>query len=94
MIAKPIKAIDALQDAQKIAFAPFVFQTTVALRNLGVFSYIFENRDTAKTDLSQISDALSISTYGLGVLLEIAESADLVACDEKNVTNLLKQAIF
>lgn len=94
MIAKPIKAIDALQDAQKIAFAPFVFQTTVALRNLGVFSYIFENRDTAKTHLYQISDVLNISRYGLGVLLEIAESADLVTCDERNCYTLTKTGYF
>ncbi len=44
MSKKPIKAIDALEAAQKIAFAPFVFQTTVSLRKLGVLDYIFETR--------------------------------------------------
>lgn len=41
---KSIRAIDALQEAQKIAFAPFIFQTTVSLKKLGVFDLIFNHR--------------------------------------------------
>ena len=36
-----IKAIDALEEAQRIAFAPFVFQAVVALTKIGNFrSYL------------------------------------------------------
>ena len=36
-----LRAIDAIQEAQKIAFAPFVFQATISLRKLGIFDLIF-----------------------------------------------------
>ena len=56
MSKKKKKAIEALEEAQKIAFAPFVFQTVISLRKLGVLDYLFENgSDTGATieDLSQ-----------------------------------------
>ncbi|WP_178987437.1 methyltransferase [Winogradskyella schleiferi] len=73
-----LRAIDAIQEAQKIAFAPFVFQATVSLRKLGVFSLIFDRRKKGGITLEELSRELSVSTYGLGVLLEIAESSDIV----------------
>ena len=81
MSKKKIKAIEALEEAQKIAFAPFVFQTTMSLRKLGVLDYLFEKGRDAGVTLEGLSQALSISEYGLSVLLEIAESSDIV---EKN----------
>jgi hypothetical protein len=94
MIKKSIRAIDALQEAQKIAFAPFVFQTAVSLRNMGVFQFIFKHQDTNEVSLDSISEALSISTYGLGVLLEMAESSDLVHKDENGSFSLTKTGYF
>ncbi len=81
MSKKKIKAIEALEEAQKIAFAPFVFQTTMTLRKLGVLNYLFEKGKDGGVTIESISQALSISEYGLSVLLEIAESSDIV---EKN----------
>lgn len=77
-----LKAIDAIQEAHKIAFAPFVFQATVSLRKLGVFSLIFDERRKGGITIPEISKELSISTYGVGVLLEIAESSNIVSKDE------------
>jgi len=94
MSKKNIKAIDALQEAQKIAFAPFVFQTTVSLKKLGVFDYIFSNNAKGGVALSEISEALSITEYGLSVLLEIAESADIVSLDEDEKYELTKIGYF
>ncbi|WP_338732103.1 class I SAM-dependent methyltransferase [Mangrovimonas cancribranchiae] len=73
-----IKAIDAIQEAHKIAFAPFVFQAVVSLRKLGVFDKIFEKRKQKGLPLETLAKELSISEYGLGVLLEIAESSEIV----------------
>lgn len=87
-----MKAIDALEEAQKIAFAPFVFQTTVSLRKLGVLDYIFESRRAVS--ITEISNAISISEYGLGVLLEIAESSEIVAKDENDKYELTKIGYF
>jgi len=51
---------------------------TVSLRKLGVFSIIFDRRKKGGITIDEISKELSISTYGIGVLLEIAESSNIV----------------
>jgi len=94
MSKKPMKAFDALQEAQKIAFAPFVFQTTVSLRNLGIFDFIFENNAKGGVTLTEISNGTSISQYGLSVLLEIAESANIISKDEAGKYELTKIGYF
>jgi hypothetical protein len=40
-----MKAINALHEAQKIAFSPFVFQTAYCMLNLGIIDKIFEAKD-------------------------------------------------
>ena len=82
MSTPSIKAIDAIQEAQKIAFAPFVFQAMVSLRKLGVFELIFENRKKGGITIKAMADNLEISEYGIGVLLEIAQSSDIVTTNE------------
>ncbi len=94
MSKKYIKAIDALQEAQKIAFAPFVFQTTVTLKNLGIFDFIFGNVAKGGVTLEEISKALSINEYGLSVLLEMAESSNIVSLDEQGKYELTKIGYF
>jgi len=94
MPQKKIRAIDALQEAQKIAFAPFVFQATVSLRKLGIFDYIFKNDSDGGVTIEDISKELSVSEYGLGVLLEIAESSDIVYKNDNNQYELTKIGYF
>ncbi len=94
MSKKKIRAIEALEEAQKIAFAPFVFQATVSLRKLGVLDYLFENGADGGTKLETLSQALSISEYGLSVLLEIAESSDIVEKNADGGYELTKTGYF
>lgn len=94
MTKKTIRAIDALQEAQKIAFAPFIFQTTVSLRKLGVFNLIFEERLNGGITIEEIAKALSISEYGLSVLLEIAESYHILTKDVNGKFELTKTGYF
>ena len=94
MINKDIKAIDAMEEAQKIAFAPFLFQATVSLRKLGILDLIFERRAIGGINLEDISNELSISAYGISVLLEIAESADIVVKNSKAKFELTKIGYF
>ncbi|WP_456439645.1 methyltransferase [Psychroserpens sp.] len=89
-----LRAIDAIQEAQKIACAPFVFQATVSLRKLGVFSLIFDRRKKGGISIDEISKELSISTYGLGVLLEIAESSNIVSKDDSGKFELTTTGYF
>ncbi|WMI69474.1 class I SAM-dependent methyltransferase [Mangrovimonas sp. YM274] len=81
MANNSIRAIDALEEAHKIAFAPFVFQAVVSLRKLGVFDKIFQYRKKGGISIEGIAEELSLSAYGVGVLLEIAESSDIVTKD-------------
>ncbi|WP_303316739.1 methyltransferase [Flavivirga abyssicola] len=89
-----LRAIDAIQEAQKIAFAPFVFQATVSLRKLGVLSLIFDRRKKGGIAIDAISKELSVSTYGISVLLEIAESSDIVSKDDTGHYQLTTTGYF
>lgn len=94
MSKKPMKAFDALQEAHKIAFAPFIFQATVSLRNLGVLDFIFNNNVKGGVTIEEISKGTSVSEYGLGVLLELAESSDIVFKDQAGKYELTKIGYF
>ncbi len=94
MPKKPIRAVHALEEAQRIAFAPFVFQATITLKRMGVLNYIFENCNNGGVDLDTIAEALSISDYGLGVLMEIAESSNIVCKNEGDKYELTKTGYF
>ncbi len=89
-----IRAIDAIEEAQKIAFAPFVFQATIALRKLGIFDLIFSKRKSGGINIFEIAENLNISTYGIGVLLEIAESSNIVSKTNDNYYKLTKVGYF
>lgn len=89
-----LRAIDAIQEAEKIAFAPFVFQATVSLRKLGVLNLIFDKRRKGGITIDEISKELSVSSYGLGVLLEIAESSDIVIKDDSGRFELTTTGYF
>lgn len=89
-----MKAFDALQEAQKIAFAPFVFQATVSLRNLGILDFIFDHSAEGGVTIAEISKKLNISDYGLSVLLEIAESSNIVEKHESGKYELTKIGYF
>ncbi len=94
MSIKSLKAIDALEAAQRIAFAPFVFQTTVALRKLGVLDIIFSRRKKGGISTDEIAEELSISKYGIGVLLEIAGSSDIVFKNDEGNYEITKVGYF
>lgn len=94
MSKKTIKAIEALEEAQKIAFAPFVFQANVTLRNLGIFDYIFSKRKKGGVLIEEIASHLNLSKYGVSVLLEIAETYDIVCKNENEKFELTKIGYF
>jgi hypothetical protein len=67
--------IQANLDAQKIAFAPIMFQAAKSLRNLGILEYLF-NKD--KASIETIAADLNLSVYGVKVLLEAGLSLEMV----------------
>lgn len=67
--------IQANLDAQKIAFAPIMFQAAKSLRNLGILEYLFRNN---KATVTTIASELNLSVYGVKVLLEAGLSLEMV----------------
>lgn len=62
-------ALQAIEDAQKIAFAPIVFQAALALRDFGILQTL-ANQSTIGLTAQEIHRQVSLSPYGLRVLLE------------------------
>jgi hypothetical protein len=67
--------VQANLDAQKIAFAPIMFQAAKSLRNLGILEYLFRNN---KASIKTIASELNLSVYGVKVLLEAGLSLEMV----------------
>jgi ubiquinone/menaquinone biosynthesis C-methylase UbiE len=65
---RSISAFEALERAQWIAFAPFVFQATCVLRDRGILSAIEQSRDGLA--LEQIAELVDLPIYGTRVLVE------------------------
>jgi hypothetical protein len=74
-------ALEAKFDAQKIAFAPIMFQAALALRDLGILEVI-HNRRREGIGLEEVAAELGLSVYGVKVLLEAGLSMELVYAEE------------
>ncbi len=60
---------EALMEAQKIAFAPIVFQCAHLLRKWGILELLHKNRRVGLS-VDELSQELNISTYGAHVVCE------------------------
>lgn len=87
-------AADALGKAHWIAFAPFVFQATASLRKLGILDYIFDKRNIGGPTIAEIAEELSLSHYGVEVLLEVAETSNIVQKNSDQQYELTKIGYF
>ncbi len=90
-----IRAVDAKFNAQKIAFAPLSFEAARTLRDTGILEYISSKGDEGAT-ISEISSRLSITVYGVSVLLEMGLGMDLVKLlpDQQEPTFILAKTGF
>lgn len=70
-------AIQAKFDAQKIAFAPIMFQASKALRDLGILEYLMKRRRKG-VRIEEVAKELKLSVYGVKVLLEAGISLEMV----------------
>lgn len=68
---------DAKLEAQKIAFAPFVFQATRILRDRGILKALEEAGEEGLT-LKDLEDKISMSSYGIYVLLDAGVSSGII----------------
>lgn len=87
-----MKAINALYEAQKIAFSPFVFQTVYTMYELKVFEAFLAQSEGL--DIATLAAKTNISEYGIRVLVEMAEAADVLTKDEQEKFTLTKTGYF
>ncbi len=77
-----ITALEAMEKAQWIAFAPVVFQAARALRNFAVLAEI-EKRPEKGLSLSEIEKICNLSHYGARVLCEAGLAIGLLYLKEE-----------
>lgn len=87
-----MKAINALYEAQKIAFSPFVFETAYTILELGILETINNHKDGIS--IKEISEKIDVSEYGIRVLLEMAEAAEIVEELETDLFRITKLGYF
>ena len=71
------RAVDAKFEAQKIAFAPYAFHASLAMRKLGILDELFGAGDEGISS-DALAANLDLSTYGVSVLLEFGLSMEVV----------------
>ncbi len=84
-----MKTIEALFEAQKIAFSPFVFHTAATMLDLNIFEEIEKNRKD-KLTIEQLSINTNISKYGITVLIEMAVASNMVEINDEGKLSLSK----
>ncbi|MCB9251288.1 MAG: methyltransferase domain-containing protein [Flavobacteriales bacterium] len=82
---RPLSALEAKYEAQKIAFGPIFFQAIMAMRKLGILELICKNR--RGIGILSICDQLNLSEYGVRVLLEAAECAGAIEYIDENTVS-------
>ena len=80
------RAVDAKFEAQKIAFAPIVFQAARSLRDLGILDLISKKTRTGGITEEEVSEKLGISAYGVRVLMESGLSIGLLLINNEKYT--------
>jgi hypothetical protein len=73
-------ALQAMYDAQKIAFAPIMFQAAKALRDLGILETLKTNRKGAT--ILEVAEKLNLPVYGIKVLLEAGLSLEMIRVED------------
>lgn len=76
-----LSAFEAISQAQKIAFAPMLFQAALSLRDLGVLEFLDGRKEEGAT-LREISDHTGLDGYAAGVLVDMGLSANIIYLSE------------
>ena len=86
-------ALEAQYEAQKIAFAPIIFQVAKSMRDLGILESLYSN-DKFGLTIEEIAKEVHLSQYGVRVLLETSLSADIVKVDDQDRYFMTKTGYF
>ncbi|MDZ7323878.1 class I SAM-dependent methyltransferase [Kosakonia sacchari] len=78
----PFSALEAIAEAQRIAFAPMLFQTAVCLRKFGLLEFLDKQGKQGAT-LDEIVEGCEADAYAASVLLDMALSGRIVTRSEE-----------
>lgn len=78
-----LSALDAITEAQRIAFAPMLFQTALCLRNTGILAYL-DQQGKNGASLADITANSSVNEYAASVLLDMGLSGRIITCKQGN----------
>lgn len=87
-----MSAADAQYEAQKIAFAPIIFQVARVMRTSGILELLQKHNDGLT--LENIAETMDMSVYSVRVLLETSLSAKIVSIDENELYRSTKIGYF
>lgn len=90
---KKLSAYEAIDEAQKIAFAPLVFQAVRTMRDLGILAQLEEHQKKGISAQS-LADNLKLSLYGVETLLESGMSCGVVDVNEQDLFSLSKVGYY
>lgn len=76
-------ALEAITEAQKIAFAPILFQAIMCMKNKGILSSIDQSGKIG-INLDDLTKKVSLSPYALELLLDVALSMRVIYQQDSN----------
>lgn len=81
---KSLTALEAQYEAQKIAFSPYTFQAVRTAWKEGLLACLAKNPEGITVE--SVAEKVSMSLYGITVILESCLSVGVVACDSQSYT--------
>src|SRR5690554_5157058 len=87
-----LTALQAKEQAQKLAFAPIAFQAARSLEELGILGVLETAADGL--DATAIATRCGVSEYGVAVLLDMGLSAQIVTQDSQRHYHLARLGHF
>ncbi|MDW2743923.1 methyltransferase [Atlantibacter subterraneus] len=78
-----LSALDAITEAQRIAFAPMLFQTAVILRDSGILGFL-DKQGKAGATLENIEENCTLDKYAVSVLLDMGLSGRIVTQENEH----------
>lgn len=86
-------AYQAIDEAQRIAFAPLIFQAARTMRDIGILEQL-EHHNKHGLDAKSIAENLGLSLYGVETLLESGMSCGIVELNDDEKFTLSKVGYY
>lgn len=75
--------LDAISEAQKIAFYPILFQAVMSMRTSGILAYL-DKCGTSGTTFENLQENIKLSPYAIQLLLDMALSMHIIYQQDEN----------